>query len=101
MQRYFNGPDAIPNPSFSQYEGLFTRDYYCPRALVRAFDSAEIVIRSLVDGPRILNHSYYEMALCWVVNIVHLLREEKNRFQLSDEFRKMLPDNIDEIIRQV
>ena len=101
MQRYFNGPDAIPNPSFSQYEGVFTREYYCPRALVRAFDYAEIVIRSLVDGTRILNHSYYEMALCWVVNIGYLLRKERIRFQLSDEFRKMLPDNIGEIMRRV
>lgn len=101
MQRYFNGPKVIPNPSFIQYEGVFTRKYYCPQALLRAFDYAEIVIRSLVDGSRILNHSYYEMALCWVVSIVHLLREEKIRFQLSDEFRKRLPDNIDEIIRQV
>ena len=101
IRRYFNGPNLIPNPSFNQYEGVFTREYYCPRALVRAFDYTEIVIRSLVDGPRILNHSYYEMALCWLVYIGHLLREERIRFQFSYEFRQMLPPNIDEMIRRV
>lgn len=101
MQRYFDGPEVIPSPSFSRYDGVFTHKYYCPRALVRAFDYAEIVISSQVDGTRILNHSYYEMALCWLVNIGYLLKKERIRFRFSDELRKMLPDNIDEIIRRV
>lgn len=101
IRKYFDEPNVIPWSSFRQYEGLFTREYYCPRALVRAFDYAEIVIRSLVDGTRILNHSYYEMALCWLVYIGYLLKKERIRFQFSDEFRKMLPDNIDEIIRRI
>lgn len=100
VQRYFDGPDVIPQPLFRQYEGLFTCEHYCPRALVRAFDYAEIVIRSLVDGSRILNHSYYEMALCWLAYIGHLLINKRIRFRFSDEFRNMLPDNIDEIIRR-